>query len=56
MAKNKNSRPKVNVCPQCGNFVPIGDKRYKVFICKRCKYEIQPEEQLVKEYKDDLES
>lgn len=51
----KAKRVKINLCPQCGNFVPIGDKRYKPFICKRCKYEIQPEEELVKEFKDEVE-
>lgn len=56
MQRKLKTRPKVNICPQCGNMVPIGDKRFKPFVCKRCKYEIQPEEKLIKEYKDDLES
>lgn len=54
--KKKDFRPKVNLCPQCGNIVPIGDNRYKEFICKRCKYVIQPEEKLIKEFKDEVES
>ena len=51
MAKGKLNNDKayyVNLCPQCGNFVPIGDNRYKEFICKRCGYHIQPEEKLIK--------
>ena len=55
MKKSKH-KVKVNLCPQCGNVVPIGDHRYKDFICKRCKYVIQPEEVLIKEFKDEVES
>ena len=56
MKKKKDFRPRVNICPQCGNVVPIGDHRYKVFYCKRCRYEIQPDEVLLKEYRDEVES
>ena len=54
--KKSKFKPKVNICPQCGNTVPIGDCRYKDFICKRCKYVITPEEHLLKEYKDEVDS
>ena len=54
--KKSKSRVKVNLCPQCGNVVPIGDRRYKDFTCKRCKYVIKPEEELIKEFRDEVEN
>lgn len=54
--KKAKTKVKVNLCPRCGNMVPIGDRRTRDFLCRSCKYIITPEEKLIKEFKDDVES
>ena len=46
--KNQNKGFTVRVCPYCGNEIPY-NSAYKLFKCKYCKSEIEPEENTVKE-------
>lgn len=52
MGKNKKKESDtrtITTCPQCGNEIFPYKFRHKEFICKFCKYHIQPDEEIVKE-------
>ena len=45
----KSDTRTIILCPQCGNEIFPYKFRHKEFVCKFCKYKLQPEENGVKE-------